>query len=114
MLLEEHVAPDRGNHRQSSFEGFRDFWPGIVPSYVPDVADGPAVLEASAHQEAMAASSRSTSDANKIVAKWAKAANAAKAATSAASPLLVVVGPGFSTPHAVAFLITRTADGTSE
>ena len=122
MLLEEHVAEDRGNDPTNAFEGFRAFWPRALPSYVPPIELAAAAILGTDHAlaDAMENAAMSTVETNDIIASWAKAAAAYRVAPGVAPradgpyPLLIVVGPSYWTPHAVAFLITQTADGSHE
>ncbi len=107
MLLEEHVADNRGNSIEAAVEGFRAFWPREMPSYVPANKYRRTLFDERTHEANMQAASKSTEDANEIIEGWAYDAGGSY-------PLLVVVGPEYSTPHAVAFLIAQTAGGKHE
>jgi len=106
MLLEEHVAEHRGNDVESAVAGFRAFWPRTMPSYVPTMDERLWVTLKEDHKADMKAASESKGGAKEIISSWATSAGGSY-------PILIVVGPEHSTPHAVAFLITQaqTADG---
>ena len=116
MLLEEHVANERGNHQSNAFEGFVAFWPRKLPSYVPPIEPTATVTIGTDHalEAAMQDAARSAVDPKVVIASWARAAASGAAPADGPYPLLIVVGPAYWTPHAVAFLITQTADGRHE
>jgi hypothetical protein len=95
MLLEEHVACDRGNTVEKATAGFRAFWPHKVNfverACVARVGDIDAELKRVLN---------APFDADAAVASW-----------KTATPFVVVVGPQGSSPHAVAFLVTEESGG---
>ena len=111
MLLEEFVAPDRGNTVIKAIRGFQQFWKSPVGvTFVPEVeakakSTPIATASASSLEDIMAAELAKDKESKgslttSILRKWG-------GDTEYPRRLVIIAGPGGATPHAVAFLITQ-------
>ena len=95
MLLEEHVADDRGNSVERAIEGFRAFWP-VQVNFVKEEPDKLRPYDLDKELADVLKQEFGAPEAEATIASW-----------ETEMPLVVVAGPHGSSPHAVAFLVTQ-------